>query len=103
MFKKSGLWEFAWRTYRIPELVWVSCVIPPTSWGVQYPDHAKSQRAKKSSIGILVLLVLALGLVGTALAQEPTPPTDGGGSYGGRQGGRMGERWQSTPSTGTDL
>ncbi len=42
---------------------------------------------KKSSIGILVLLVLALGLVGTALAQEPTPPTGSVCPYGGTCGG----------------
>ncbi len=50
-FASLGLWEFAWRTYRTRELVWVSCVIPPNkvqpavAWGVQHPDHAKSQRA----------------------------------------------------------
>jgi hypothetical protein len=41
----SGLWEFVWWTYRTPELVRVLCATPPTSWGVQYSDHAKSQRA----------------------------------------------------------
>ncbi len=51
-----GLWEFAWRTYRIPELFRVSCVMPPNkvqpavAWGSQYPDHAKSQRAKEVSV-----------------------------------------------------
>jgi FdhD protein len=31
--------------YRSPELVRVLRAVPPTSWGVQHPDHAKSQRA----------------------------------------------------------
>jgi len=41
----QALWEFAWMTDRSPELVRVLRAAPPTSWGVQYPDHAKSQRA----------------------------------------------------------
>ena len=45
--KKEGLWEFTWTTYRTPELVRVLCRETPTSWGIQQPGHAKSQRAKK--------------------------------------------------------
>ncbi len=40
----GGLWEFAWMTYRSPELVWVLRAASPTSWGLQCPDPAKSRR-----------------------------------------------------------
>ncbi|MCP4540915.1 MAG: hypothetical protein GY832_27585 [Chloroflexi bacterium] len=34
---------------------------------------------KKVSLGILAVMVVALGITGIVAAQEPTPPTDGGG------------------------
>ena len=42
---------------------------------------------KKSSIAVLVVIVLALGVAGIAFAQDPTPPTDGVCPYGGTCGG----------------
>jgi len=44
--KVVGLWEFAGWTHRTPELVRVHYATPPTSWGLQHLDPAKSQRAK---------------------------------------------------------
>jgi len=41
-----GLWEFAGWTRRTPELVRVHYATPPTSWGLQHLDPAKSQRAE---------------------------------------------------------
>jgi len=45
--EKRGLWNFAWMTYRSPELVRVCCAAAPTSWGLQHPDPTKFQRAEK--------------------------------------------------------
>ncbi len=42
---------------------------------------------KKFSIGVLVVIVLALGIAGAVFAQDPTPPTDGVCPYGGTCGG----------------
>ena len=42
---------------------------------------------KKFSIGVLVVIVLALSVTGIAFAQGPTPPTDGSCPYGGTCGG----------------
>lgn len=39
----EGLGEFEWMTRRSLELVRVLCVVPPTSWGIQRPDRAKSK------------------------------------------------------------
>ncbi len=40
-----GLWELAWVASRSPQLVGGVAWQPPTSWGLQHCDHAKSQRA----------------------------------------------------------
>ncbi len=42
---------------------------------------------KKVSVGVLVVVVLALGVAGAVFAQDPTPPTDGVCPYGETCGG----------------
>jgi len=42
---------------------------------------------KRLSVGVLVAVLLALGVLGAASAQEPTPPTDGVCPYGEVCGG----------------
>ncbi len=51
---------------------------------------------KKVSIGVLVVMVVALSITGIVAAQEPTPPTDGGVPFGPRAGG-------SPPQAGEDF
>ncbi len=43
---------------------------------------------KKVSIGVLAVMVVALGITGIVAAQEPTPPTDGVVPFGPQAGGR---------------
>ena len=45
---------------------------------------------KKVSIGVLVVMVAALGIVGIVAAQEPTPPTDDSIPFGPQGGERFG-------------
>ena len=57
---------------------------------------------KKISISILVVIVVAMGVTGLVMAQEPTPPTDrvapGGGPQTGERFGMRGGRGQRGPS-----